>query len=116
MLCIKCGRETEENQVFCPACLASAQTAPVKPGTPVTIPSRPRKIYSTPVKAEKPEEIILRLRRQMRILRLTIVALLISLIFCVAAIIFHYSTTDHNAFAIGQNYSTESVDDAPRRR
>lgn len=116
MPCIKCGRETEENQVFCPECLASAEKAPVKPGTPVSIPKRPQKIYSVPVKAEKPEEVILRLRRQIRLLWITIAALLICLVFSVAAIIFHYSTTDHNAFSIGQNYSTEAAEDAPRRR
>lgn len=41
MLCMKCGREIEAEQVFCGECLAEMEKYPVKPGTVVTIPLRP---------------------------------------------------------------------------
>ena len=40
MNCMKCGKETAENHVFCDTCLKDMEKYPVKPGTPVHIPSR----------------------------------------------------------------------------
>ena len=40
MNCMKCGKETAENQVFCESCLKDMGKYPVNPGTPVHIPSR----------------------------------------------------------------------------
>lgn len=45
MNCLKCGKETVGNQVFCADCLEIMKNCPVKPGTPVHIPQRkPRPI------------------------------------------------------------------------
>ena len=41
MLCMKCGREVDAEQVFCADCLAEMEKYPVKPGTVVTLPQRP---------------------------------------------------------------------------
>lgn len=40
MSCMRCGKETDENQVFCAECLADMERHPVKPGTPIQLPSR----------------------------------------------------------------------------
>ncbi len=40
MFCLKCGRETENEQVFCQHCLDSMEAYPVKPGTAVQLPRR----------------------------------------------------------------------------
>lgn len=40
MNCIRCGKETQENHVFCPECLKDMENQPVKPGTPIYLPNR----------------------------------------------------------------------------
>lgn len=40
MYCLKCGNETENDQVFCGHCLEVMEMYPVKPGTPARIPHR----------------------------------------------------------------------------
>ncbi len=40
MYCLKCGNETENEQVFCQRCLEIMEQYPVKPGTPARIPHR----------------------------------------------------------------------------
>ncbi len=40
MKCMRCGNQTEENQVFCAECLEDMERQPVKPGTPVLLPDR----------------------------------------------------------------------------
>ena len=41
MKCLKCGKETKSDHVFCDRCLATMEAYPVKPGTPVQLPTRP---------------------------------------------------------------------------
>lgn len=116
MQCMKCGRETDSSAVFCDTCLSKMESAPVKPGTPVVIPKRPEKFHAPVVKKEKPEDIIFRLRRRIRALIILITSLSILLGLSIGVIVFHYTTTDHDAPAIGQNYSTESPEDRPLSR
>jgi len=40
MYCLKCGNETENEQVFCTRCLEVMEQYPVKPGTIARIPYR----------------------------------------------------------------------------
>ena len=47
MYCMKCGKETEESQVFCQDCLQVMERYPIKPDIAVHIPKR------TPRPAEK---------------------------------------------------------------
>ena len=116
MNCIKCGRETEEKSVFCPECLAGMDQNPVKPGTPVVIPKRPKKNSTPAVKKERPEDQIPRLQKQIRILTGICLTMVLALGVSIGVIVYHFSSTDHNAPAIGQNYSTEAPDDAPHLR
>lgn len=69
MSCLKCGRDTEEEAVFCESCLLDMRRHPVRPGTPVMLPSRD----SVPVKrvpkrrAVPPEEQLKSMKRRVRI-------------------------------------------------
>lgn len=117
MQCIKCGRETQDKHVFCEACLAAMEKSPVKPGTPVVIPKRPRKVRTAAaVKKEKPEELMAKLQKQIRVLVWFCLALILALSISIGLLVHHFVVTDHNAHAIGQNYSTEAPDDAPLSR
>lgn len=108
MGCLKCGRDTEPGQVFCPTCLASMKQYPVKPGTPVSIPNRPKRKSTSGPKREEPSEQIQRLQRT--VLRLTVMVFLLFTLLGTSLVILanHYLTTDHNLPAIGQNYSTDT--------
>lgn len=106
MRCMKCGRETEENQVFCKDCLADMERYPVKPGTPVVIPKRPQKLRSNPAKKENPEEMFAKLNRKIHKLRIAVIALFLALCLSLGLLFYHFYTTDHSGFGIGQNYST----------
>ena len=43
MSCMRCGKDTEDMQVFCAECLADMERYPVKPGTPIQLPVREQK-------------------------------------------------------------------------
>ena len=57
MYCLRCGSETQEEKVFCAACLENMEQYPVKPGTVVTLPRQgevqPKK---APAKRQKTPE------------------------------------------------------------
>ena len=110
MNCMKCGRETTQEQTFCDLCLAEMEKYPVRPGTVILLPRRkndapakktaPRRKQTIP-----PEEQIRLLKRQIR--RLT--ALLVLLLALLGAT--GYFTAVHllesrTVFLPGQNYST----------
>ena len=84
MYCMKCGRKLKDNQVFCPECLAVMDAYPVKPGTPIQLPTHhdtPTAPAKSPKKrARKPEEQILRLRSAVRWLTLALVVTLVAFI------------------------------------
>ena len=69
MFCLKCGRETEKETVFCDSCLEIMEKYPVKPGTHIHIPRREAVILpkkSSRRKILPPEEQVLHLRRSLR--------------------------------------------------
>ena len=81
MNCIKCGRETENDSVFCNECLADMERHPVKPGTVVLLPPKgvdhnPKK-YSKKRRTLTSEEQIKRLKRRNRILTAILVLMLV---------------------------------------
>ena len=107
MNCMKCGRETLGEDVFCQECLAEMEKYPVEPGTVVLLPRR--KDYS-PKKAPKrhipsPEEQIEELRQQKS-------TMLFLLVVCIILIALMYKPTMHYVqdehYEIGQNYSSAS--------
>ena len=85
MSCMKCGREIALGQAFCKDCLEDMSHYPVNPATPVQIPIHPPVTHSSrrsnrPRRNKKPEEQILRLRKQVRLQAIVILCLLTMLI------------------------------------
>ena len=73
MHCLRCGRETEDQQVFCQTCLNYMALHPVKSDTPVYLPIRkekevPRKQYRFSRKERTAEEMVVILRKRVRFL------------------------------------------------
>lgn len=90
MYCLRCGKETADNKVFCKSCLESMEDYPVKPGQPIMLPNRPT---TQPVKKNKRikpinnEELLDSLRRQLkitgRLLLITIGLLALAVLFLI---------------------------------
>ncbi len=108
MYCMKCGKEIKENQVFCDACLVIMGKYPVKPGTYIQIPQRPSSPTNKAASRRKsipPEEQVLRLRRRVKSLALSLVCCLLALGLTVSLLVHTVSESQKNA-EIGKNYNT----------
>ena len=108
MNCMKCGREIEGDQAFCPKCLEQMAQTPVKPGVVINLPNRsdPALKKPAPRKRERtPAEEIQRLKKM--IIRLIVALCLVSVIAAVLAFlsIDVLKQLDVQRF-LGQNYST----------
>lgn len=86
MNCLRCGRETSGQQVFCDACLDDMARHPVKSDTPIYLPVR--KVSETPKNKRRfrrertAEEIIAILRKRVRVL--TALVLILVMMFAAA--------------------------------
>lgn len=112
MNCMRCGREVEEDQVFCPECLVEMEKCPVKPDAPVRIPRRPdpNPRRQTRKKGLSEEEQIRGLRKQVRTLAL-LLAVAVMLIFLLAVPAVEHILESDISLLPGQNYSSaESAD------
>ena len=107
MNCLKCGRETEDGQVFCKECLDVMEKYPVKPGTAVLLPKR------SPAPAGKkprwhpvptPEEQAARLKVQNR--RLIAVVVILAVLLAVGGYFTGRYLIERRPMRPGQNYST----------
>ena len=113
MNCVKCGREIEHDQVFCPACLEEMEKYPVKPGTVVHIPKHPEdEEEKRPAPRKKPgptpEQQIGKLKRRVWRLRLCVALLLMLSGFLMFAVSRAVEELDIRHL-VGQNYSTEEM-------
>ena len=106
MNCMKCGREVNDQNVFCEECLAVMANYPVNPDAAIDLHNfrEPSIIKKVPKRhVPTPEEQLKVLRKRLRILT-------ILLIFCIAAIVLMINPTLHYALdkhvEIGQNYSS----------
>ena len=82
MSCLKCGRETDGEQMFCALCLEEMERYPVNPSTAVRIPRRepeeePKKIQPKRKPAPSPSEQILRLKKKVGRLRMALAVMLL---------------------------------------
>ena len=97
MNCMKCGRKIKDRQVFCEECLAIMETYPVKPGTPIQLPTPSKTSLPTRPnrrKTLKPEEQIQRLRGIVRRLTVSLILLLLILIIVTAMFLWLLDTTN----------------------
>ena len=109
MECMKCGRETPSDQVFCEECLAEMEKYPVKPGTVVLLPRR--RENSSVKKLSKRRIIPLEdqvkvLKKRVRVLTIT---LIIALILLSAGGVYMVKHLSEKHFKPGQNYTSVST-------
>lgn len=109
MTCMKCGRDIEENQVFCPGCLEDMAKYPVKPGIAIQLPGRregpaPKKAHARRKQPPTPEEKLLAMKKWLRFM---LAMWLITLALLAATI---YPTVEYflgkSLVLPGQNYTT----------
>lgn len=113
MKCMKCGRETTADQIFCQDCLLDMEKYPVKPGTALLLPIRrdsPASRKSVKRRAPSAEDQIRALKKRIRLL---VFFLLISLtlVVCLA-----FPAVEHlmeSQIRPGQNYSSIVTTTAP---
>ena len=106
MNCMKCGRETENEAVFCPDCLQIMEKYPVRPGTVVILPRR----RDPSVLKKIAKRHVVTAEEQVKTLRKSILMLSVMLLVCIIIIILMFKPTMHYLLdehvEIGQNYST----------
>ena len=99
MVCLKCGRDAAGEQVFCDSCLSIMEESPVKPGTPVLLPSPKKQTAAKKAphrkRALSPEEQVIHLRKAVGLGMAT--ALLV------------YEILQKDVPAIGQNYTIDTT-------
>ena len=114
MNCLKCGRETTEDHVFCDSCREEMGKYPVRPGTAVILPKRKKEI---PIKKTRhhghspvsPEDQIRRLKHQ----RIWLVSLLLCCILLfAAAVVLVLNLEPVEELLPGQNYSAMETTEA----
>ena len=107
MHCIKCGKETKGEQVFCTHCLELMEKYPVKSDTPIQLPNRPNSSSQKKQNRKKrpmdQDEKIARLRRKNRWLGLLVLVLLLAVLLLVGKIYRDARMTDDKE--IGKNYT-----------
>ena len=109
MNCIKCGREIEDDTVFCGSCLEDMKKYPVKPGIAIQLPGKkdapiPKKIHVKRKQPPTPEEQILKLKKRLR--RMTVLWLITALLLAAAIYPTVEYLTGRTILLPGQNYST----------
>ena len=112
MNCMKCGREIEETQVFCPECLTEMEKYPVKPGTVVQLPTRST---AAPVRKParrrpqpNPEEQVKLLKKRVWFLRALLALTMALLITATGFLIWRMNIEDVKILP-GQNYRPEET-------
>ena len=107
MECLKCGKKTKDEQVFCEQCLAGMEAYPVRPDIHIQLPNRP--VADTPKKSGKkrrslsPEEQVVYLRRRAR--RLTVLCAALAAVLCVTAAMLVHLVIHPESAELGKNYT-----------
>ena len=111
MYCLKCGRETEDEQAFCLDCQKEMVRYPVDPNAVVMIPVRRQAPLKKPVKRKTPpEDQIRELKRRARLYACLFAVALVAAICLSIPFIRDFGK---DKFQIGQNYSTAKPSTEP---
>ena len=109
MQCMKCGRDTEAEQVFCESCREIMAKYPVKPNVVVQIPHRPEQTQKKQAVRRRAtvslEEQVTRLRRTVALLILLVI-LLVGAVAAVAGLASDLYKKSEDKVLPGQNYVT----------
>ena len=109
MQCIKCGKETKNEQVFCAQCLAVMEAYPVKPDVHIQLPKHtdrdPSRKSAKKRRTSSLEEQIAQLRRRNR--RLVAALLAMALLLGAAGYLLARATVTTEDTELGKNYTFE---------
>ena len=112
MNCMKCGKEIEESQVFCPDCLAEMEKYPVKPGTVVQLPVQHKAAPARKSPRRRPqpgpEEQIKLLKKRVLLLR-GLLALTMALLITATCFLVWRMNKEDVTILPGQNYTPEET-------
>ena len=103
MNCMKCGREVEEEQVFCPDCLTLMESDPVHISTAVHIPRQPTRSATPRRSTLHPEDDVRRLERSNEKLRMWVILLALSTVLLAMAL--YHKEVVSIMDDLGKNYS-----------
>ena len=107
MLCMKCGKETKGEQVFCDRCLESMEAYPVKRDVHVQLPNRPtapvQKKNHRKQRSMDPEEQVVYLRAKLRRTKACALLLVFALLLSLVALL--YTNRDAVEEKLGTNYT-----------
>ncbi len=115
MYCLKCGKETSENQVFCDGCLHVMEKYPVKPDAAIQLPRRSSAEASRKAPQRKrsltAEEQVVLLKKLLR--RMTVCAAVLLMVLCLAvALLFRELMVDRDSQPVGRNYTIDISGDS----
>jgi hypothetical protein len=113
MNCLKCGKPTENAQVFCADCQQVMENYPVAPGTHVHIPLR-EPVVQTKASRQKSRGFADSIRMLRKVIRsLCIVIAVLTGIICILTAILLHTLNDKSKPTIGQNYTTVQTETQP---
>lgn len=111
MWCLKCGKDTKDEQVFCPQCLAGMEKYPVRPDVHIQLPNHnARGAAKRNVKKKRtlsPEETVDILRARNRRLMVIILALVL-LLGAAAFMLTHGDEAPDIIDNLGKNYTVKT--------
>ena len=108
MYCLKCGKETKENRVFCDGCIGNMSDYPVKVDAKVSLPNREQAVLPKKQPRKRTlEEQLLAMQRLSQRLVIALVAVTIMLVVSVTALMFTYSESEALP-TIGRNYTIDT--------
>ena len=111
MSCLRCGRDTEESQVFCKLCLEDMEKYPVKPGISIQLPSRTEADLVRKARPKIPslEEENNKLIHAIRVLLLVLAALLMAFAICAGLLINALDKPEESTVPPAQNFGSSQT-------
>lgn len=112
MKCLKCGKDTSHDQIFCDHCLRTMDAYPVDPGIHIQLPKRsvtpaPKK-SSSRRRSQNPEETVVRLKKVTVWLCSIVLVLCLALGACIAALAMTGQALEE-AKRTGKNFTVETT-------
>ena len=107
MACLKCGKKTKEDEVFCPECLEIMENYPVKRDIYIQLPNRPsspQKRSSRKRRNLTADEQVVYLRSRVRRLKVAVSLLVFLLLVALAALIY-FTGAQEELLKLGTNYT-----------
>ena len=109
MRCLRCGRENDNQQEFCKACLESMEKYPISPNTLIQLPQRRTgemtKRQSGKKRAASAEEQLEQLKKLMRWMVLGLILLVTMLCVATAMLVKEYQKPETQPVPLGRNYT-----------